>query len=66
MVKTLANYGGGTCRTCGLEPESTEHVLDCQTDGEMKIEEEKLGEITWLRRARRIFENFEEEHSYEL
>ena len=62
MVKVLANYGGGKCRRCGLEAESTEHVLECQTNGKEKFEEGRSEDITWLRKMRTIYEQFEDEH----
>ena len=63
MVKLMANYGGGVCRRCGLVEESTEHVLECQTDGKEKYDVEKIEEISWLRRIKTVYEKFEEEHS---
>ena len=61
MMKLMANYGGGQCRRCGLEAESTEHVLECQTNGMEKYKEERSEDILWLRKIKTIYEQFEEQ-----
>ena len=63
MRKVLANYGGGKCRRCGLQEETTEHVLNCQTCGIGMYEEGRAEDTNWLRKVRTIFEQFEEENS---
>ena len=63
MVKVLGNYGGGKCRRCGVEEESTEHVVECLTGGSDKYEEGRTEDINWLRKMNKLFKQFEEENS---
>ena len=63
MVKVLGNYGGGKCRRCGVEEESTEHVVECLTGGSDKCEEGRMEDIKWLRKMNKLCKQFEEENS---
>ena len=60
MVNIKGNYGGGTCRKCGVEEETTEHVLLCLTDGKMHAAEEWTSDVGWLRKTMGILGKFEE------
>ena len=62
MVRLNANYGGGTCRKCGQEQETTEHVLECASEGGYKFDDEKMDDVSWLRKIKVIYEQFEEEY----
>ena len=59
MVSAMGNYGGGKCRRCQVEDETTEHILECQTNGRMKFDAAKIEDVNWLRTIIRIYENFE-------
>ena len=60
MARVKANYGGGFCRKCEMVEETTEHVLQCETDGEIQFESELVEDVGWLRRINRVFKQFEE------
>ncbi len=49
-----------TCRRCGKEEETTNHVLDCYT--KMRFDEEKLEETTWLKSIVPFYEEIDELH----
>ena len=62
MVKVKANYGGGTCRKCDRAEETTEHVIQCMSDGRVEAVEEVedvVEDIGWLKRTCKVFEQFE-------
>ena len=63
MVNVKANYGGGLCRRCEQEQETTEHVLDCYSDSKYKFDEKKMEDIDWLRNIKVIYEQFDENSS---
>ena len=50
MTKILANYGGGTCRKCLSHEETTEHVVQCATNGLEETDEEMLEQIWWFKK----------------
>ena len=60
MVDARANYGGGICRKCEQEQETTEHVLECFSNGDYKFDEEKMEDVSWLREIKIIYEQFDE------
>ena len=60
MVNAKANYGGGLCRKCELEQETTEHVVECYSNGEFKFDHEKMEDINWLRKIIVFYEQFDE------
>lgn len=61
MARIKGNFGGGTCRKCGIEEETTEHVLQCLTDGILPTTEEWTSNVGWLRKATRILATFDDE-----
>ena len=63
MVNALGNYGGGKCRRCQIEEETTEHILECQTNGTTIFDEEKLENVQWLRTILKIYKEFDEQYS---
>ena len=60
MVNAKANYGGGLCRKCELEQETTEHVVECYSNGEFKFDHEKMEDINWLRKIIVFYEQFDD------
>ena len=62
MVRINANYGGGICRKCEQEQETTEHVLECASEGRYKFDEGKMEDVPWLRKIKGIYEQFEEKY----
>ena len=34
----------------------------CETNGKSKYEEDKIEDVNWLRKIKKIYEQFEEEH----
>ena len=62
MVGAKGNYGGGKCRRCLVEEETTEHILECQTNGRIKFDEEKIEDVSWLRTVQKIYEQFDEQY----
>ena len=60
MVDVRANYGGGICRKCEQEQETTEHVLECFSNGDYNFDEEKMEDVSWLREIKVIYEQFDE------
>ena len=62
MVNAMGNYGGGKCRRCNIEEETTEHILECHTNGNMMFEEEKMENVQWLRSILKTYEEFEEQY----
>ena len=61
MVYAKANYGGGKCRRCEIEEETTEHVLCCQSGGDMVYDEGRMEDTSWLRSIRKIYKLFDEQ-----
>ena len=62
MTKTKGNYGGGVCRKCNQGEETTEHVLVCETDGNVELDFKLMEDVRWLRRISKVFKNFEEQY----
>ena len=62
MVHAKANYGGGTCRSCGEEEETTEHVLWCQSEGEIEYDVQKREDVSWLKKINSIYKTFDEQY----
>ena len=58
MVTVRANYGGGTCRKCNMVEETTEHVVQCMTNGSDEAVEERIEDVGWLKRTCRTLEQF--------
>ena len=54
------------CRICENVDESTEHVIECWTKGEVRYEKGCMDDIHWLKKAakyyRRIDERYKEQH----
>ena len=63
MVRLNANYGGGLCRKCGQEKETTEHVLECVSDGRYKFEDGRMEDVGWLKKITGVYEHFEDEYN---
>ena len=63
MVNAMGNYGGGKCRRCHMEEETTEHILECYTNGKTTFEEEKIENVQWLRSILKTYEEFEEQYN---
>ena len=61
MVHALANYGGGMCRRCNSEEETTEHILNCHTDGVMEHDDEKMENVQWLKKISIVYKLFDEQ-----
>ena len=61
MVYAKANYGGGKCRRCETEEETTEHVLSCQSGGDMVYDEGRMEDTSWLKSIRKIYKLFDEQ-----
>ena len=62
MVHALANFGGGKCRRCNVEEETTEHVLNCHTEGVMEYDDEKMEDVQWLRKISIVYKLFDEQY----
>ena len=62
MVYAKANYGGGRCRKCGMEEETTEHILGCYSGEEMTHDEVKMEDIGWLKRISKTYKLFDEQY----
>ena len=65
MISAMGNYGGGKCRRCQVEEETTEHILECQTNGTMKFDETKMEDVSWLRTILKTYKRFEEQYPRE-
>ena len=63
MVHAKANYGGGTCRSCGEEEETTEHILWCQSEGEIEYDVQKREDVSWLKKINNIYKTFDEQYT---
>ena len=61
MIGARANYGGGICRECSKEEETTEHVLTCRTNGDLQHDPKKMEDVNWLRKISKIYQQFEDE-----
>ena len=61
MVHAKANYGGGRCNRCNAE-ETTEHVLNCETEGEMKYDYTKMEDVQWLKKINIVYKHFDEQY----
>ena len=61
MIGARANYGGGICRECNEEEETTEHVLTCRTNGDLQHDPNKMEDVDWLRKICKIYQQFEDE-----
>ena len=63
MIETRMNYkrkGEETiCRRCGIEDETTEHVLKCRGE---EFTEERLEDVVWWRKVWTIYKMIDEEH----
>ena len=65
MITARGNYGGGTCRDCNKCEETTEHVLSCQTQNQMVFDVKEISNVSWLRRASKVYAYFEEQYKLE-
>ena len=61
MICARGNYGGGTCRACNEQEESTEHILSCQTKNELVFDTRKVSDVVWLKRTSKVYDFFEEQ-----
>ena len=61
MICARGNYGGGICRACNEQEESTEHILSCQTNKELVFDTRKVSDVVWLKRASKVYDFFEEQ-----
>ena len=62
MICAKGNFGGGKCRECHEEEETTEHVISCQTGKNIEFDKEKVSDISWLRGASKVYAFFEEQY----
>ena len=63
MVHARANYGGGMCRSCGKEEETTEHVLSCQSEGTLEFDKQKMENVAWLKTINNTYKIFDEQYT---
>ena len=61
MIWTRSNYKhknkNTACRKCGIEEETTEHVLECQV-GE-QFDEDRVEDVEWLKKVSKIYKQID-------
>ena len=63
MTRIKGKYGGSVCRKCNEKEETTEHVLVCQTDGNLDLDLKLMEDVNWLRKISKMFKDFEERYN---
>ena len=62
MIHAKANYGGGNCRKCHIREETTEHVLECHSEGVLKFDAKEMDNVLYLKKISAIYLCFDEQY----
>ena len=62
MVHAKGNYGGGNCRKCHVHEETTEHVLECHSEGVLKFDAMEMDDVLYLKKISSVYLHFDEQY----